>query len=635
MADTQTNVTLEIARIIEARNSIRTTLNGWGIEELTATIDECAETLAGVVNQGAVNATVKEGDSYTIPAGYHSGAGVVRGIAGGGNYTLQTKTFTPTKTQTAITADSGYYGLSSVTVAAIPAAYQDVTSVTASAADVLATKVFVASDGTVTTGTMTNRGAVTQTLNTSTTSYTIPKGYHSGTGTVSISTETKTATPSTSEQTISPSNGKVLSSVTVKAVDVSLPAASSMLSTATATVTSGDTTLGTVTGTIASKTAATYYPSTTAQEIAAGKYLSGKQTIAAVLLTGLTAGNIKHGAVVKVGDSADDDRITSVTGSFYNDGTTYTLSSVGTSIDMGASSSHRYITTSGLQVIPTATYTASGAVTNADITGYGKLTIGSGGITENAGSVSTGTTPVFTQGTVSASAGWITAGTKVSGATFANTATASVTYKDISGTAQAPILKSGDYLYINKGYTDNVKISLSKLTPDGAVLPTAGTAFMLSGYSAYDNAGSLITGTIESLGATTHEAGTTAKTIAAGKYLSGTQTIAAISQTNLSAGNIKKGTTITIKSGNTTLWSIAGTYSQPGTGKTGAAAGQILSGYTAFVNGSEVTGTMTNNGAISKTFDPLTQTSVSIPSGYTTGGSVTLTDDLETLLASI
>ena len=44
---------------------------------------------------------------------------------------------------------------------------------------------------------------------------------------------------------------------------------------------------------------------------------------------------------------------------------------------------------------------------------------------------------------------------------------------------------------------------------------------------------------------------------------------------------------------------------------------------------------MPNNGSTSKTIDGLTVTSVSIPAGYTTGGTVSLTGDIETALAAI
>lgn len=53
-------------------------------------------------------------------------------------------------------------------------------------------------------------------------------------------------------------------------------------------------------------------------------------------------------------------------------------------------------------------------------------------------------------------------------------------------------------------------------------------------------------------------------------------------------------------------------------------------------DGVEKVGTMTNNGALSKTIDGLTETSYTIPAGYYNGtGSVSLTNDIETALAAI
>lgn len=208
----------EISRIQTDRNTIRAKLVELGLSASTATLDACATAIEGIVNQGAINAQVQEGETYTIPAGYHNGSGVVAGVAGGGNYTLQEKEVTPTKSQQSITSDAGYYGLSGVTVKAIPENYQDVSSTTAEAPHVLAGKVFVLADGTVTTGTMANNGAATKTLDTSTVQYVIAAGYHSGTGKVSITLEEKSVTPTKSAQTITPTSGKVLSKVTVAAI---------------------------------------------------------------------------------------------------------------------------------------------------------------------------------------------------------------------------------------------------------------------------------------------------------------------------------------------------------------------------------------------------------------------------------
>lgn len=210
----------EITRLATARNTIRDKLIDLGLAASTAKLDALATAIDGIANRGAVSATVVEGATYTIPAGYHNGSGTVSGVSGGGDYTLQSKSVTPTKNTQSITPDSGYYGLSDVTVAAIPEAYQNVSSVTAAAGDVLANKTIVAADGSVTAGTMPNNGAVSKTLDATSNNqtYTVPAGYHNGSGAVSVVLETKTATPSGSSQDVTPTSGKVLSKVTVAAI---------------------------------------------------------------------------------------------------------------------------------------------------------------------------------------------------------------------------------------------------------------------------------------------------------------------------------------------------------------------------------------------------------------------------------
>ena len=128
----------------------------------------------------------------------------------------------------------------------------DTSDATATIAEVLATKTFY-KNGQKLTGTMTNNGGVTGTISTVSGEYTIPSGYHDGSGKVSIlsteqakiiagniksgveilgvtgtytgeaiSARAATATPSSSQQVILPGDGyDYLSQVTVYAIPYS------------------------------------------------------------------------------------------------------------------------------------------------------------------------------------------------------------------------------------------------------------------------------------------------------------------------------------------------------------------------------------------------------------------------------
>lgn len=214
----------QIARIEDCRNRIRDKLVSMGRANSTDKLEDLTDSIEDIIVRGAVSATVKEGATYTIPEGYHNGSGTVAGVAGGGSYNLQSKTVTPTKKQQSVTPDDGYYGMSDVTVAPIPDAYQNVSSVTASAPDVLAGKIIVLSNGSVVTGTMPNKSgwgcilAANADFVGDTNYTTIPAGYHNGTGKAIIELEQKVATPTKSQQIISPSQGKVINKVTIEPI---------------------------------------------------------------------------------------------------------------------------------------------------------------------------------------------------------------------------------------------------------------------------------------------------------------------------------------------------------------------------------------------------------------------------------
>lgn len=187
------SVAAQISRIQQDRNTIRTKLVELGMAQNTDDLDKLATAIDAIENRGAVSVTVQEGDTYTIPKGYHNGSGTVSGVAGGGSYNLQSKSVTPTKNQQNVTPDSGFYGLSDVTVGAIPEVYQDVSTVTAGAGDVLTGKIIVDATGKPTPGTMPNNGALALTIDGLTaTSVAIPAGYTS-VGTVSLTDDIENA----------------------------------------------------------------------------------------------------------------------------------------------------------------------------------------------------------------------------------------------------------------------------------------------------------------------------------------------------------------------------------------------------------------------------------------------------------
>lgn len=137
-----------------------------------------------MANRGAVSQVLNTSmTSYTVPEGYHNGSGTV-------SIVTETTSVTPTKSEQTIVPSSGKV-LTSVSVGAISDTYQDVTGVTAAAADVLSGKVIVDASGNELAGTMTDNGAVSGSISTKAGTYTIPEGYHNGSGSVGISSTEK------------------------------------------------------------------------------------------------------------------------------------------------------------------------------------------------------------------------------------------------------------------------------------------------------------------------------------------------------------------------------------------------------------------------------------------------------------
>ena len=200
------------------------------------------------------------------------------------------------------------------------ARFDDATVTTATASDVATGKVFLASDGTITTGT--NSGS-TPTI------------------------ESLEVTPSTSQQTFNSSSVDGYKPVAVNAMPNGVATAPTTISGSQATLTTGTNTItlqktlnvtprvttagyvsaGTAGSALVSlnaivttKAATTFHPSTSDQNIASGTYTTGAQTIKAVTTSNLTAENIKNGVTITIGDSTDADCVASVTGTYEGGG---------------------------------------------------------------------------------------------------------------------------------------------------------------------------------------------------------------------------------------------------------------------------------------------------------------------------
>ena len=172
----------------------------------------------------------------------------------------------------------------------------DTSDATAVANEILASKTAYISTGKV-TGSMINNGAVSPDALAAGDSYTIPAGYHNGSGSVSaqsLSSQTSgtaTAANIDSGKTAWVNGTKVTGTGTKTDTSDATADASSLLSGKTAYVNGTK-----ITGNISSKAAQTYTPGTSNQTIASGQYLSGTQTISGD--SDLQASNIKSGVSI-------------------------------------------------------------------------------------------------------------------------------------------------------------------------------------------------------------------------------------------------------------------------------------------------------------------------------------------------
>ena len=184
------NIYEKLVDIANQKAKISNWLFGIGKANASSKLEDCAEAISHIeVYLNRNDYYISEGESYTIPAGYHDGTQVIINTdeVAGDKYKLYSYApITPTEVEQNFSIPAGYWGLSAFKVNPIPYYYKNVSNVTAVADDVLYGKLIMTKDGSV-AGTMYNNGKVNATIDgLSNTIYKIPKGYHNGEGTVKL-----------------------------------------------------------------------------------------------------------------------------------------------------------------------------------------------------------------------------------------------------------------------------------------------------------------------------------------------------------------------------------------------------------------------------------------------------------------
>lgn len=209
------------------------------------------------------------------------------------------------------------------------------------------------------------------------------------------------------------------------------------------------------------------------------------------------------------------------------------------------------LTVSGATVTAPAGYYASAVSKSVTSGSAGTPTVTKGTVSNNSISITpsvTNTTGYITGGTKTGTAISVTASELVSGTlTINSSGTKNVTnYASASvanGTVTAPTSISGTSASINTGTNT---LTLNKTI---SVTPNVTTAGYISNGTA-SNAAVSLTANITTKATATINTSTTDQTIASGTYLTGTQTIKAVTYSGLSPSNIANGVTVKIGDAN-------------------------------------------------------------------------------------
>lgn len=233
-----------------------------------------------------------------------------------------------------------------------------------------------------------------------------------------------------------------------------------------------------------------------------------------------------------------------------------------------ASKTSSDLTASGATVTAPAGYYASAASKSVASGSAGTPTASKGAVTNHSVSVTpsvTNTTGYITGGTKTGTAVTVSASELVSGTkTISASGTTDVTnYESVSvpsGSAKTPATTITANPSISVDSSGLITASVSKTQ---SVTPTVSAGYVASGTAGTVTVTGSGTNQLTTQAAQTIHPSTTDQTIASGKYLTGAQTVKAVTTTNLTAENIVQG--VTVKIGDSTdddcVASVTGTAS--------------------------------------------------------------------------
>lgn len=640
-----------------------------------------------MTNNGATGGTIStNGGTYTIPSGYTSGGTVTASIPSTAltNSIITSCVMNPTQ-------QSGDEDTARVTVE-VPAGMHSAVTLTKDFEDLLPGLDVGAADGQILdgyqayddagnqlTGTMPNNGAVSSTISTQGGTYTIPAGYHNGSGVITASLTTTSRTAGAGSVTLTKGAG----SVSVTGTNITITESASQpssgyyitaqgsgtvsgkgkgtVSTGTGYITSGSTTSNeSASSSETSNTATKYYTIagssvTSGQNLPSGGSASGTAgygTYAKVsagyypsdryIGSGVSAGSATTPATtVSPSISSVSFAYNSTNGNFDVTGSGSTTKSVTPTVSAGYVSSGTAGTITGSasvaatapkiagsiaisgtkKVTPVISRTAkpsgdtwvdaaSGAATTTKPTSGPYVQVGTAAASNNVTANATISTAGY--GTSSAhgisGSGNVAVGANASAATYVpiTTTTASVSGKTVSYgtgwiTGGSKSVADGSATTPATTITTNPTITVSasglitaSYSGSKSITPTVSTGYVSAGTAGTVSTTGSNTKQLTTLGATTYNTSSTDQTIASGQYLTGTQTIKAVTTFNVTAANIKAGVVAKVGDANNAgrIVNVTGTYTSDAT----AVAGDIASGKTAYVNGNKITGTNTAAG---------------------------------------